>query len=134
MKLFDDSEFQSLEALTGTADPITAIDALLEQSDWMKQPDIVSVLEPILMRLCARYLVQSRDGQRARNRVAHFHLSNGALIERINWLADTSSRGLAESAGLMVNYRYKLEDIEKNHEAYTGKGEVIAGAAVKKLL
>ncbi|NIM74323.1 MAG: malonyl-CoA decarboxylase [Gammaproteobacteria bacterium] len=134
MKLFDDSEFQSLEALTGTADPIAAIDALLEQSDWMKQPDVVSVLEPILMRLCARYLVQSRDGQRARNRVAHFHLSNGALIERINWLADTSSRGLAESAGLMVNYRYKLEDIEKNHEAYTGKGEVIAGAAVKKLL
>ena len=34
----------------------------------------------------------------------------------------------------MVNYRYKLEDIEQNHEAYTGKGEVTAGPAVKKLL
>ena len=85
------------------------------------------MLEPILMRLCARYLVQSRNGQRARNRVAHFHLSNGARIERINWLADTSARGLAQSAGLMVNYRYKLADIERNHEAYTGKGEVTAG-------
>jgi malonyl-CoA decarboxylase len=134
MTLFDDSEFQSLETLTGVADPIAAIESLLEQPDWMSRSDLTSVLEPILMRLCARYLVQSRDGQRARNRVAHFHLSNGARIERIDWLADTSPRGLKESAGLMVNYRYKLADIEKNHEAYTGKGEVTADSVVKKLL
>ncbi|MFQ5551555.1 MAG: malonyl-CoA decarboxylase domain-containing protein, partial [Gemmatimonadales bacterium] len=134
MTLFNDGEFQSLEAITGEADPIAAIESLLGQPDWMNRSDLTSVLEPILMRLCARYLVQSRDGQRARNRVAHFHLSNGARIERIDWLADTSPRGLEQSAGLMVNYLYKLEDIEKNHEAYTGKGEVTAGPAVKKLL
>jgi malonyl-CoA decarboxylase len=134
LTLFEDSEFQSLEAITGTADPIAAIDSLLEQPDWMNRSDHTSVLETILMRLCARYLVQSRNGQRARNRVAHFHLSNGARIERINWLADTSTRGLAQSAGMMVNYLYKLADIERNHEAYTGKGEVTAGPAVKKLL
>ncbi len=134
MKLFEDSEFQSLEAATGTADPVAAIESLLEQPDWINRSDLTSMLEPILMRLCARYLVQSRNGPRARNRVAHFHLSNGARIERIDWLADTSPRGLAQSAGLMVNYRYKLEDIERNHEAYTGKGEVIADPAVKKLL
>ena len=134
MKLFEDSEFQSLEAVTGEADPVAAIESLLEQPDWINRSDLTSILEPILMRLCARYLVQSRNGQRARNRVAHFHLANGARIERIDWLADTSPRGLAQSAGLMVNYRYKLEDIERNHEAYTGKGEVIAGPTVKKLL
>ena len=134
MKLFEDSEFQSLEAVTGEADPVAAIESLLEQPDWINRSDLTSILEPILMRLCARYLVQSRNGQRARNRVAHFHLANGARIERIDWLADTSPRGLAQSAGLMVNYRYKLEDIERNHEAYTGKGEVIADPTVKKLL
>jgi len=134
MKLFEDSEFQSLEAVTGEADPVAAIESLLEQPDWINRSDLTSILEPILMRLCARYLVQSRNGQRARNRVAHFHLANGARIERIDWLADTSPRGLAQSAGLMVNYRYKLEDIERNHEAYTGKGEVIAGPTVRKLL
>ena len=134
MTLFEDDEFQSLETITGVADPVAAIESLLEQPDWMNRTDITSVLEPILMRLCAQYLVQSRDGQRARNRVAHFHLSNGARIERIDWLADTAPRGLAQSAGLMVNYLYKLEDIERNHEAYTGKGEVITGPAVKKLL
>ena len=132
--LFEDSEFQSLQTVTGVADPIAAIDSLLEQPDWINRTDLTAVLEPILLRLCARYLLQSRNGQRARNRVAHFHLSNGARIERINWLADTSPRGLVQSAGLMVNYRYKLEDIETNHEAYTGKGDVIASSAVKKLV
>jgi malonyl-CoA decarboxylase len=134
LALFDNGDFQSLEEISGKADPVAAIESLLEQPDWMSRSDVTAVLEPILMRLCARYLVQSRNGQRARNRVAHFHLSNGARIERINWLADTSARGLAQSAGLMVNYRYKLTDIERNHEIYTGKGEVTAGPAVKKLL
>ena len=133
MMLFEDSEFQSLEAITGMVDPIAAIESLLEQPGWINRTDLTSVLEPILTRACAHYLVQARNGRHARNRVAHFHLSNGARIERINWLADTSPRGLAQSAGLMVNYLYKIEDIERNHEAYTGKGEVTAGPAVKKL-
>jgi len=134
LTLFEDSEFQVLEAMTGAADPIAAVESLLDQPDWMNRTDLCSVLKPILMRLCARYLLQSRNGQRARNRVAHFHLSNGARIERINWLADTAARGLAQSAGMMVNYLYKLTDIEQNHEAYSGKGKVTAGPAVKKLL
>ena len=133
MMLFENSEFQSLEAITGMADPIAAIESLLEQPGWINRTDLTSVLEPILTRACAHYLVQARNGRHARNRVAHFHLSNGARIERINWLADTSPRGLAQSAGLMVNYLYKIEDIERNHEAYTGKGEVTSGPAVKKL-
>ena len=134
MTLFEDSEFQSLEDLTGAADPIAALDTLLDEPDWTTRDEAAAVLEPILMRLCARYLVQARNGQRARNRVAHFHLSNGARIERINWLADTSPRGINQSAGLMVNYLYKLEDIERNHESYTGKGEVATSPAVKKLM
>ena len=133
MTLFENSEIQSLEAITGMADPIAAIESLLEQPGWINRTDLTSVLEPILTRACAHYLVQARNGRHARNRVADFHLSNGARIERINWLADTSPRGLAQSAGLMVNYLYKIEDIERNHEAYTGKDEVTAGPAVKKL-
>jgi malonyl-CoA decarboxylase len=34
----------------------------------------------------------------------------------------------------MVNYLYRLDDIEKNHEAYANDGEVVASSAVKKLL
>jgi malonyl-CoA decarboxylase len=49
-------------------------------------------------------------------------------------LADPSPKGLAQSAGVMVNYRYVLADIEKNHEAYEGAGEVVASAAVRRML
>ena len=66
--------------------------------------------------------------------VARFHLGNGARLEKINPMGDLSAKGIAQAAGLMVNYRYVLADIEKNHEAFAGKGEVVASPAVKKLL
>ena len=66
--------------------------------------------------------------------VARFHLGNGARLERIDWLGDLSPKGLRESAGIMVNYLYRLDDIEKNHEAYANQDEVAASSAVKKLL
>ena len=50
--------------------------------------------------------------------MARFHLGNGARLERIDWLADTSERALKQSYGLMVNYLYDLDYIERNHEAY----------------
>ena len=131
---FSEGERHQLEEATGEPDPNAALEQVLEQSDWFKADEICLLLEPLLLRLCARYLVQARDGARARDRVAHFHLTNGARIERINWLADTSPRGIAQSAGLMVNYRYKLEDIEKNHEAYASRGKVTTWLGVRKLL
>ena len=66
--------------------------------------------------------------------VARFHLGNGARLERIDWLGDLSPKGLRESAGIMVNYLYRLDDIEKNHEAYANRDEIAASSAVKKLL
>jgi malonyl-CoA decarboxylase len=86
------------------------------------------------MRLCVHYLVHEKTGSHARDRVAHFHLSNGARIERINWLADISPKGIHESSGLMVNYRYKEKDIEANHESYRANGEASISASVRKLL
>jgi malonyl-CoA decarboxylase len=94
------------------------------------------VLEPILMRLCARYLVREdapgRTG-RARDPVAHFHLSNGARIERLNWRADTSENGLRQAFGMMVNYLYDPERIEENHELYVGEGKRAVSAALRRL-
>jgi malonyl-CoA decarboxylase len=73
------------------------------------------------------------DG-RALDPVAHFHLSNGARIERINWLADRSSKGVKQSAAMMVNYLYRLSDIEANHEAYASEGSVALASGVRSLL
>ena len=66
--------------------------------------------------------------------MARFHLGNGARLERIDWLGDLSPKGLRESASIMVNYLYRLEDIEKNHEAYANRDEIAASSVVKKLL
>ena len=65
--------------------------------------------------------------------MAHFHLTNGALIKQINWAANLSDNGVEQSLGMMVNYLYDLPSIEKQHEAYRS-GEISASAAVKKLV
>jgi malonyl-CoA decarboxylase len=111
-----------------------AMAALLERPDWPRNEAVAGALRAPLMRLGARYLLREvRDG-RARDRVCHFHLSNGARVGRLNWLGDVSPSGLAQSAGLMVNYHYKLDEIEANHEAYTGAGTIVAASAVSRLL
>ena len=92
-------------------------------------------LYPVVERLAAYYFLKARTPKgRLIDSVARFHLGNGARLERINWLGDVSPKGLRESAGIMVNYLYRLEDIEKNHEAYANQGTIAASSAVRKLL
>jgi len=87
------------------------------------------------MALAARYFLIERDGRgRLLDPVARFHVGNGASIDRLCWLGDTSRRGMAQAGGLMVNYRYDLATIEANHRAYARRREVVASAAVRALL
>ena len=107
------AERKALATAVGTGNEPVALKTLLQAPDWNQKPELAKALKHPLQRLCARYLVkEKRDGGTAYDRVANFHLSNGSRIERINWLADTSPKGLSQSAGLMVNYLYKLNDIE----------------------
>ena len=86
-----------------------------------------------MTQLCATYLTQHTDGSElGRDPVARFHLNNGASLERINWLADTSTRGLRDSLGLMVDYLYEPGSIEDNHEKFV-HGEVVASRRVLAL-
>ena len=90
---------------------------IIESGTWHQDEAVAKALRPILTRLCARYLVhEKRENGTAVDPVAHFHLSNGARMERINWMADRSPRGIRQSAGLMINYRYDLARIDANHE------------------
>lgn len=112
-----------------------ALKQVVAENAWIKDPVLTKALEGPLTRLTARYLAEAkRDDGKALDPVANFHLSNGARIERINWLGDTSKKGLQQSVGLMVNYRYRLEDIEENHEAYEGEGKIAMSSSVAKLL
>ena len=102
--------------------------------NWYSDNETAETVKAILARLCALYLLEERQGDRALDPVANFHLSNGARLERINWLADLSEKGMNRSYGIMVNYYYELSDIEKNHEEYVTRGHVIASRSVKALL
>jgi hypothetical protein len=84
--------------------------------------------------LAARYVVNEKTAAgRALDPVAHFHLSNGARCERLNWRGDLSARGMQQAYGMMINYLYRLSDIEENHEAYTAEGRVTASSALLRL-
>jgi malonyl-CoA decarboxylase len=90
-------------------------------------------LKEPLTRLCATYLLQRADeSEQTQDAVARFHLNNGAKLERINWLADVSRKGLRESLGLMVNYLYEPRAIEGNHEKFV-RGEIVASRRVRGL-
>jgi malonyl-CoA decarboxylase len=107
----------------------------LDQPDWFENAELTAQLRGVLEPLAAHYFLKARTSKgRLIDSVARFHIGNGARLERIDWLGDLSPKGLRESAGIMVNYLYRLEDIEKNHEAYANQGEIAASSAVKKLL
>jgi malonyl-CoA decarboxylase len=90
-------------------------------------------MKSALVPLCAHYLIDAmRDGEPA-DPVARFHLGNGARAERLNWLADTSARGLKNCAGMMVNYVYHLDQIEDNHEVYVREHRVAATHELRRL-
>ena len=83
-----------------------------------------------LEQACAEYLLGVRRGLLPADPVARFHLRNGARLERINIDGDTSEKGIGESYGVLVNYRYSGQDLEANHEALVIDGVVMASAPV----
>jgi malonyl-CoA decarboxylase len=128
------TERKAIEALP-EAPAEHALTNLLARPDWYEDLAVALALKAPMLRLAARYLINEKTPRgRALDGVAHFHLSNGARLERINWLGDLSAKGLQQSAGLMINYLYRLDDIEENHEAYTGEGRVTASQPVLRLL
>ncbi|BDG72456.1 malonyl-CoA decarboxylase [Roseomonas fluvialis] len=117
-------------------DALAALQRLIARRGWSREEAVAKLLEPLLVRLCARYLVREdapRRAGRARDPVAHFHLSNGARIDRLNWRPDTSDNGMRQALGLMVNYVYDPDRIEENHEGYVGEGKRAVSTALKRL-
>ncbi|HET7413137.1 MAG TPA: malonyl-CoA decarboxylase [Pararhizobium sp.] len=88
-----------------------------------------------LAALTAEYLVRAkRDDGLPRDPVARFHFGNGASLERIHPLADLSPKGIDQSCGVMVNYRYDLKTVEANHELYAHRREVVTTRTIRSML
>jgi malonyl-CoA decarboxylase len=100
--------------------------ARLQAPGWQQDQKAAAELQRQLIRLCAHYLLYAKQGRDPLDPVARFHLGNGARLERLNWLGDTSDSGMRRSAGLMVNYVYRLDEVERNHESYAKDGRIVA--------
>nr|WP_250813859.1 malonyl-CoA decarboxylase [Neorhizobium tomejilense] len=105
------------------------------EGDWASAGEHeLDQIQRAILPLGAHYLLNVRRGNgRPADPVARFHLGNGAQAERLNFLGDRSPKGMRQSYGLMVNYRYRLGEIEKNHEAYAENGHIAATPALRKL-
>jgi len=107
----------------------------LDREGWWRSPEIAEDLKEPFLRAAAWYYLRARNARGVPlDFVARFHLGNGARLERLDWLADTSERALRQSYGLMVNYLYDLDYIERNHEAYAQHRAIVAASAVTRLV
>ncbi len=107
---------------------------VLKEEAVLADKNINKGFKSAVKSLCAHYLVNAKRGGQAYDRVANFHLTNGARIHQVNWAADLSDKGLKQSAGLMVNYLYDIRQIENNHEIYKTHGDISVSPKLKKLL
>jgi len=107
----------------------------LDRPDWWRDGATAEKIREPMLRAAAWYYVRGRNRRGLPlDAVARFHLGNGARLERLDWLGDTSERALQQSFGLMVNYLYDLDYIEKNHEAYAQQRAVVAANAVTRMV
>lgn len=125
---------EDLEAISGRADIHDLISALnLEQRGPVVLPE-ASMAAP-LSRLVAHYIVKEKNRRGlALDPVANFHLSNGAQVKRINWLADTSKKGAKQSLGFMINYLYEPDFIEERSRKYSENKLIPISGEVSRLI
>jgi malonyl-CoA decarboxylase len=124
------AEVEKLKKIVKDENEARGMYQLLE-AGWQDKPEAEEIIKPIVMRLGAHYLLQEKRREKALDPVANFHLSNGARLERLNWMADASENGLKTAYGLMANYHYKLSEIEENHEHYITEGKINGSKEVR---
>jgi len=113
---------------------LAALD-VLDAPGWADDADIVEAVREPFLAAAAYYFLDARDHLgRVPDQIARFHLGNGARLERLDMLGDTSPKAMEQAHGLMVNYLYDPQKIEANHEAFAERGEVIASQSVRKAL
>ncbi|GCB64497.1 malonyl-CoA decarboxylase, mitochondrial [Scyliorhinus torazame] len=131
-QIFTELEYKEIQdAIEGPV--LETLKRLLSTNEWVRSDKLVRALEMPLMRLCAWYLYGEKHHGAALNPVANFHLQNGAVLWRLNWLADVSPRGLSSSSGMMANYRYFLEDTNHNSIQYLRSRHIEASEQILSL-
>ena len=72
--------------------------AALDTPGWHQNAELVESVRAPLLSAAAAYFLRARDGRgRVADAIARFHLGNGARLERLDMLGDTSPNGLEGS-------------------------------------
>lgn len=124
-------DLERIAKLTDQPPSLETVHLLLSTHEWIGQPRLERALQSPLTRLAAQYLLTARTKDRLYDPVSRFHLGNGARVERLNFLADSSDKGMAQSYGMMVNYLYDPDAIEENVEALLREGKIAASSSVR---
>lgn len=131
---FSDADWKRLGAAGIDGPDSPQLKLVLDGSTaWVHDDALANALREPLLKVAAGYLLEAKRGNAPLDPVARFHLGNGARVERLNWLADISDKGLGQSWGIMVNYLYDPDRIVENVETFAGKGGIDAAAAVRRL-
>jgi malonyl-CoA decarboxylase len=129
-----DAQAAKFAETLGHPEPASALRDALARPEWPANARLGEALREPMEKLAARYLLQEKSGGHPLDPVAHFHLSNGAQVSRLYWLADTSAHGMEQSYGMMVSYRYEPSEVEENHERFVRDGHIAAARRVLRLL
>ena len=112
-------------------DAVTPANFLAAIENPLELPE-KSLVRQLLLQCAAHYLGQGLKDGKPLDAVARFHLGNGARVERLNWAADPSPKGLKQAHGLMVNYLYDLKRLDK-HRALLAQGKVPVSTGIQDL-
>lgn len=131
LKDLDNKQLEALRRVAGSAQIEPA--AMLKLAEDPPTLGEKSPVRQLLLQWAAQYLVRGLVDGKPIDPVARFHLGNGARVERLNWAADPSGKGVKQAYGLMVNYLYDLKRLDK-HRGMLMKGLVPASSEVQGLL
>ena len=110
---------------------ISKLDFLRSPSLKIGEPKILEE-KAAIKKLVAHYLLNEKINNKPLNPVSRFHLGNGASISNIILNGNITDYGYKESFGIMVNYSYQLDKLEKIHEDFITKGIISYSDKIKK--
>lgn len=131
--MFDAPSIETIRAAGGGASLPEALAAVLDAGRWREDEELALALKGGMLRLAHHYLVGEKKRGAPRDAVAQFHLRNGATLYNLNYLSDTSDKGLDESFGITANYLYDPATIDEHQRRYAA-GECAVAPALEKML
>ena len=107
---------------------LTRLQSLDDEPNISAQPNVRSVV----LRWAAHYLYYEKHRRQPLDRVARFHISNGAIMDQLHWGADLSPKGWRNSFGLMATYRYDLLQLSLNQKNFESNHLIPLGASFSR--